>query len=146
MPKAAEVKALIKKHSPLMDESSELFRELEIFFGEQALIATDFFDLQRFLERKRLYRVLRLKGASFKECAYQLIDDNADCLEALGMLRYYKSSAPIKWEEVEAAETVMGKELPMTAYGWAPDAWTAIKDDNAEPYELVVLLAFDYGD
>lgn len=129
-----------------MDESSELFRELEIFFGEQALIATDFFDLQRFLERKRLYRVLRLKGASFKECAYQLIDDNADCLEALGMLRYYKSSALIKWEEVEAAETVMGKELPMTAYGWAPDAWTAIKDDKAEPYELVVLLAFDYGD
>ena len=68
-------------------------------------------------------------------------------MDALGMLRYYKASAPIRWEEIENAEIALGKELTMGAYGWAPDAWTAFECDGTENgCEMVAILAFDFGD
>ena len=146
-----EIESLIKNLSPLMEESSEIFRELAIFFGPGAKIATHQGDLSKFLGRKRLYRILRFSGNSYKECVYQLVDDHPESMEALGMLRYYISPGKnIKWEDIEAAEIALGKELTTNAYGWMPDAWTAFEnaDDvqGAGAHQLVALLAFDYGD
>ena len=148
MPK---IESLIKNLSPLMEESSEIFRELAIFFGPGAKIATHQGDLSKFLGRKRLYRILRFSGNSYKECVYQLVDDHPESMEALGMLRYYISPGRnIKWEDIEAAEIALGKELTTNAYGWMPDAWTAFENaDDAQgagAHQLVALLAFDYGD
>jgi hypothetical protein len=74
-------------------------------------------------------------------------------MEALGMLRYYISPGKnIKWEDIEAAEIALGKELTTNAYGWMPDAWTAfenaddVQGDGTGTHQLVALLAFDYGD
>lgn len=147
-----EIESLIKNLSPLMEESSEIFRELAIFFGPGAKIATHQGDLSKFLGRKRLYRILRFSGNSYKECVYQLVDDHPESMEALGMLRYYISPGKnIKWEDIESAEIALGKELTTNAYGWMPDAWTAFEnaDDDAQgagTHQLVALLAFDYGD
>ncbi|MBO4436779.1 MAG: hypothetical protein J5791_07855 [Fibrobacter sp.] len=148
-----EIESLIKNLSPLMEESSEIFRELAIFFGPGAKIATHQGDLSKFLGRKRLYRILRFSGNSYKECVYQLVDDHPESMEALGMLRYYISPGKnIKWEDIEAAEIALGKELTTNAYGWMPDAWTAfenaddVQGDGTGTHQLVALLAFDYGD
>ena len=146
-----EIESLIKNLSPLMEESSEIFRELAIFFGPGAKIATHQGDLSKFLGRKRLYRILRFSGNSYKECVYQLVDNHPESMEALGMLRYYISPGKnIKWEDIESAEIALGKELTTNAYGWMPDAWTAFENaDDAQgagAHQLVALLAFDYGD
>ena len=148
-----EIESLIKNLSPLMEESSEIFRELAIFFGPGAKIATHQGDLSKFLGRKRLYRILRFSGNSYKECVYQLVDDHPESMEALGMLRYYISpDKNIKWEDIEAAEIALGKELTTNAYGWMPDAWTAfenaddVQGDGTGTHQLVALLTFDYGD
>ena len=45
----SEVNALIKKLSPFLDESSEVFRELTVFFGEGGKIEVHHGDLQKFL-------------------------------------------------------------------------------------------------
>jgi len=76
-------------------------------------------------------------------------------MEALGMLRYYKAPAgPVRWEDVEAAEIAMGKELTVNAYGWMPDAWTLFESDGTgatqvdmeKTHQMVAILAFDYGE
>ena len=149
-----EAIALIKRLSPLLDEESEVFRELAVFFGHDAKIEVHHGDLSKFLGRKRLYRVIRLSADNFKACAYRLVDEHPEAMDALGMLRYYKASAPIRWEEIENAEIALGKELTMGAYGWAPDAWTAFEcdgdgnppDTRADNCEMVAILAFDFGD
>jgi hypothetical protein len=149
---AGDIREHIKKLSPLMAEDSEIFRELATFFGDDAKIETNRSDLSKFLGRKRLYRIIRIAGASYKDCAYQLIDNYPEAMESLGMLRYYKApSAPIQWEEIEKAEIALGGELTMNAYGWMPDAWTAFENrdpvvDAENPYGLVALLAFGYDD
>ena len=145
-----EVNALIKKLSPFLDEGSEVFRELALFFGPGSKIEVHTGDLSKFLGRRRLYRVIRLKGESFKDCVYQLVDDHPESMEALGMLRYYTSPGKkIDWEQIEHAEIALGKELTTNAYGWMPDAWTAFEgnsDDGKNLHSLVAILAFDYGD
>lgn len=143
---AEDIKTKIKKLSPLMDENSEVFRELAIFFGEGSKIEVHNGDLAKFLGRKRLYRVIRLQGKSYKDCVYQLVDDHPESMEALGMLRYYKAPAGnIKWEEIENAEIAIGKELTTNPYGWMPDAWTVFPS-NETNHGMVAILAFDYGD
>lgn len=156
---------IIKKLSPLMDESSEIFRELSIFFGAGSKVDVHQGDLAKFLGHKRLYRVIRLRGESYKDCVYQLVDDHPESMEALGMLRYYRAPAgKIKWEEIEKAETAIGNELTTNAYGWMPDAWTVFEadlskipdqvgddgntqvGDDRNTHELVAILAFDFGD
>ena len=123
-----------------------MFRELALFFGPGSKIEVHTGDLSKLLGRRRLYRVIRLKGESFKDCVYQLVDDHPESMEALGMLRYYKAPAgPVQWENVEAAEIAIGKELTTNAYGWAPDAWTLFENEN-DSHEMVAILAFDYGD
>lgn len=159
MSDSENIYGLIKKLSPLMAEDSEVFQELAIYFGDGAKVHVDRSDLSKFLGRKRLYRVIRLVGESYKDCAYQLIDDHPEALEALGMLRYYKApDARIQWAEIEAAEIAMGKELTMNAYGWAPDAWTAFEGDapnnatdsdgaeNSGKHQLTAIIAFDFGE
>ncbi len=146
-----DVVAQIKKLSPLMDENSEIFHELTIFFGGAAKIEVHAGDLPKFLGRKRLYRIIRLKGESYKDCVYQLVDDHPESMEALGMLRYYVApTGQIKWEDIEKAETAMGNELTVNAYGWMPDAWTVFEknasQEDADTHEMVALLAFDFGE
>lgn len=157
---AENITALIKKLSPFLEEDSEVFRELAVFFGEGAKIPTDIGDLSRFLGRRRLYRVIRFTGKSYKDCVYQLVDDHPESMESLGMLRYYISpNAKIKWEEIENAEIALGKELTMNVYGWMPDAWTAFEGGSSEmpacetpasempaDHQMVAILAFDYGE
>lgn len=139
--------SIIKKQSPLMDESSEIFKELAIFFGGDAKIDVLQGDLTKFLGRKRLYRVIRITGENFKDCVYQLVDNHPEAMEAEGMLRYYKApSGKFRWEEVEKAEIAMGEELTMNAYGWSPDAWTVFETDpSTTSYELVALIAIAYS-
>ena len=147
---AEPIESLIKKLSPLMEENSEIFRELAVFFGGTSKIQTDRGELSKFLGRKRLYQVLRFTGESYKDCVYQLVDDHPESMEALGMLRYYTSPGKkIDWEQIEHAEIALGKELTTNAYGWMPDAWTAFEGDSDEgkhAHRLVAILAFDYGD
>ena len=151
---APDARALIKKLSPFMEEDSEVFRELMAFFGQGSKVDVHHGDLSKFLGSRRLYRVIRLKGESYKDCVYQLIDNYPEAMDALGMLRYYKAPAgPVRWEEVEAAEIAMGNELTMASYGWMPDAWTLFErgGDNtqgneSDEHELVAILAFDLGE
>ena len=77
---AENITALIKKLSPFLEEDSEVFRELAVFFGEGAKIQTDIGDLSRFLGRRRLYRVIRFTGKSYKDCVYQLVDDHPESI------------------------------------------------------------------
>ena len=144
------IESLIKELSPLMEEDSEIFRELAVFFGDNSKVQTHRDDLSKFLGRKRLYQVLRFTGESYKDCVYQLVDDHPESMEALGMLRYYTSpSKKIDWEQIEHAEIALGKELTTNAYGWMPDAWTAFEgteDSSEKSPSLVAILAFDYGD
>lgn len=150
-----EIEQRIKKLSPLMDETSEIFRELCFFFGADAKVVVHQGDLAKFIGLKRLYRVIRLRGESYKDCVYQLVDDHPESMEALGMLRYYKGPAgKIQWADIEAAEIAIGKELTMNAYGWEPDAWTAFETAPAadavsagdSSHEMVAILAFDFGE
>ena len=149
-----ETKTLIKKLSPLLEEDSDVFRELEIFFCKDAKIQTHHNDLSAFLQDKRTYQVIRVNGRSYKDCVYELVDNYPEMMDAIGMLRYYKAPAGnIKWEEVEAAEIAMGNELTMNAYGWAPDAWTvfetkaldeiASQENKKGDYSLVAIVALD---
>ena len=138
-----EIKTLIKKLSPLLEEDSDVFRELETFFSKDAKIEMHHGDLSKFLKDNRTYQVVRVNGKSYKDCVYALVDNYPEITEAIGMLRYYKATAgAIRWEEVEAAEIAMGNELTTNAYGWAPDAWTIFESDS-ENYGLVAIVALD---
>ena len=149
-----EIKMLIKKLSPLLDEDSDVFRELETFFGKDAKIGMHRDDLSKFLQDNRTYQVVRVCGKSYKDCVYELVDNFPEMLDAIGMLRYYKApTGSIQWEEIEAAEIAMGNELTMNAYGWAPDAWTVFApsaldeatapEDKKGDYSLVAIVALD---
>ena len=138
-----EIKSLIKKHSPLLEEDSDVFRELETFFSDGAKISMHHDDLSKFLQDNRIYQVVRVNGKSYKDCVYALVDNYPEMMDSIGMLRYYKVPAgAIKWEEVEAAEIAMGNELTMNAYGWEPDAWTVFESDGTE-HSLVAIVALD---
>ncbi len=149
-----EIKTLIKKYSPLLEEDSDVFRELETFFSKSAKIEMHHGDLSKFLKDNRTYQVVRVSGKSYKDCVYELVDNFPEMMDAIGMLRYYKAPAgPIQWEEIEAAEIAMGNELTMNAYGWAPDAWTVFApsaldeatapEDKKGDYSLVAIVALD---
>lgn len=151
---AEEIKSLIKKLSPLLEEDSEVFRELVTFFSGTAKISMHRDDLCKFLQDNRTFEVVRVSGKSYKDCVYELVDNYPEMMDAIGMLRYYKAPAGnIKWEEVEAAEIAMGNELTMNAYGWAPDAWTIFEnnafdeatapEDKKGDYSLVAIVALD---
>ena len=59
-----EIKMLIKKLSPLLDEDSDVFRELETFFGNNAKIGMHRDDLSKFLQDNRTFQVVRVSGKS----------------------------------------------------------------------------------
>ena len=148
-----EIKLLIKKLSPLLEEDSDVFRELETFFSKNAKIEMHWEDLTKFLKDNRTYQVVRVSGNSYKDCVYALVDNYPEMLEGIGMLRYYKAPAGyIKWEKVEAAEIAMGNELTMNAYGWEPDAWTIFESnaldeiapqDKKGDHSLTAIVALD---
>ena len=142
---AEPIESLIKKLSPLMEENSEIFRELAVFFGGTSKIQTDRGELSKFLGRKRLYQVLRFTGESYKDCVYQLVDDHPESMEALGMLRYYTSPGKkIDWEQIEHAEIALGKELTTNAYGWTKLMMEQVFKDvqKADPEWNVILLRY----
>ena len=148
-----EIKTLIKKLAPLLDEDSDVFRELTTFFSKSAKIDMHHGDLSKFLKDNRTYQVVRVSGKSYKDCVYELVDNYPELMDSIGMLRYYKAPAgDIKWEEVEAAEIAMGDELTMNAYGWEPDAWTIFESnaldeiapqDKKGDHGLVAIVALD---
>ena len=138
-----KIKTLIKRLAPLLDENSDVFRELETFFSTEGKIDIHLGDLGKFLKNNRTYQVVRINGKSYKDCVYDFVDNHPELMEAIGMLRYYKAPAgSIKWEDVEAAEIAMGNELTVNAYGWAPDAWTIFESDGSE-HGLVAIVALD---
>lgn len=138
-----KIKSLIKRLSPLLEEDSEVFRELTTFFGKDAKIEMHHDNLSKFLQENRTFQVVRVSGNSYKDCVYNLVDNYPEMLEAEGMLRYYNAPAGyIKWEEIEAAEIAMGNELTMSAYGWAPDAWTVFQT-NESSHGLVAIAALE---
>ena len=84
-----EIKTLIKNHSPLLEEDSDVFRELETFFGKDAKIGMHRDDLSKFLQDNRTYQVVRVSGKSYKDCVYEFVDNYPEMMDAIGMLRYY---------------------------------------------------------
>ena len=149
-----EIKSQLKRLAPLLEEDSEVFRELTTFFSPDAKINMHRDDLSKFLQDNRTYQVVRVSGKSYKDCVYELVDNHPETMDSIGMLRYYKAPAGnIKWEEVEVAEIAMGNELTMNAYGWAPDAWTIFEnnafdeatapEDKKGDYSLVAIVALD---
>ena len=149
-----DITSQIKRLAPLLEEDSDVFRELETFFSENAKINMHRDDLSNFLQDNRTYQVIRVSGNSYKDCVYELIDNYPEMMDSIGMLRYYKAPAGnIKWEDVEAAEIVMGNELTMNAYGWSPDAWTIFENNSLDEasapenkkgdYSLVAIVALD---
>ena len=103
-----EIKTLIKKYSPLLEEDSDVFRELETFFSKSATIEMHHGDLSKFLKDNRTYQVVRVSGKSYKDCVYELVDNFPEMMDAIGMLRYYKApTGNIQWEEIEAATTII---------------------------------------
>ena len=138
-----EITSQIKRLAPLLEEDSDVFRELSTFFGDGAKIEMHRDDLSKFLQDNRTFEVVRVSGKSYKDCVYELVDNYPEMMDAIGMLRYYKAPAgKIKWEEVEAAEIAMGNELTTNAYGWAPDAWTIFESSDTE-HSLVAIVALD---
>ena len=138
-----EITSQIKRLAPLLEEDSDVFRELSTFFGEGAKIEMHRDDLSKFLQDNRTFEVVRVSGKSYKDCVYELVDNYPEMMDAIGMLRYYKAPAgKIKWEEVETAEIAMGNELTTNAYGWAPDAWTIFESSETE-HSLVAIVALD---
>ncbi|WP_173474517.1 hypothetical protein [Fibrobacter succinogenes] len=149
-----KIKTLIKRLAPLLDENSDVFRELETFFSAEGKIDIHLGDLGKFLNNNRTYQVVRINGKSYKDCVYELVDNHPELMEAIGMLRYYKAPAgSIKWEDVEAAEIAIGNELTVNAYGWEPDAWTIFEnnaleeasapEDKKGDHGLVAIVALD---
>ncbi len=136
------IKVIIRNRSPLLSENSEVFQEILSFFGEGAKIIPDILDLNSFLAPHRLYRVIRIKEKSFKDCAYKLVDDFPEFTHACGMLRYYKSPGEVYWSEVEKAENILSDAMTMDVYGWTPDAFTLFENADPGAYELVAILAF----
>ena len=128
-----EITSQIKRLAPLLEEDSDVFRELSTFFGDGAKIEMHRDDLSKFLQDNRTFEVVRVSGKSYKDCVYELVDNYPEMMDAIGMLRYYKAPAgKIKWEEVEATN----------AYGWAPDAWTIFESSETE-HSLVAIVALD---
>ena len=59
-----EIKSLIKKLSPLIEEDSDVFRELKTFFSGNAKISMHRDDLSTFLQDNRTFQVVRVSGKS----------------------------------------------------------------------------------
>ena len=149
-----EITSQIKRLAPLLEEDSDVFRELTTFFSKDAKIEMHHGDLSKFLQDNRTFEVVRVSGKSYKDCVYDFVDNHPELMEAIGMLRYYKAPAgSIKWEDVEAAEIAMGNELTVNAYGWEPEAWTIFEnnaleeasapEDKKGDHGLVAIVALD---
>ncbi len=138
------VEAIIRERSPFLQEDSVVFQELVHFFDEKSQVISSLQDLREFLLPRRLYKVIKVQGENLMRCAYALIDNHPECLNALGMLRYYRSPGKIPWQELEKAENVISNSLTMDLYGWAPDAFTAFENTGDERYELTAILAISF--
>ncbi len=137
----ANIEQVIRERSPLLKSDSAVFCELTNFFRDDARIATDERDLREFLLPKRLYKVVKVSENSWMKCAYSFIDRYPECLESLGMLRYYSSSGKIFWQDVEKSENIVANALTATSYGWAPDAFTVFENPQGEKFSLTAIVA-----
>lgn len=137
----SNIEQVIRERSPLLKSDSVVFCELLNFFRSEARIATDERDLREFLSPKRLYKVVKVSESSWMKCAYSFIERYPECLEALGMLRYYSSHGKIFWQDVEKSENIVANALTATSYGWAPDAFTVFEDSQEEGFSLTAIVA-----
>lgn len=135
------VEQIIRERSPLLKCDSAVFCELVNFFRGDARIATDVRDLREFLSPRRLYKVVRTIENSWMKCAYSFIDRYPECLDALGMLRYYSSPGKIFWQDVEKSENIVANALTAGSYGWAPDAFTVFENSRDENFSLTAIVA-----
>lgn len=135
------IEQIIRERSPLLKSDSVVFCELVNFFGSDARIATDVRDLREFLSPKRLYKVVKVSENSWMKCAYSLIDRYPECLDALGMLRYYSSPGKIFWQDVEKSENIVANALTSASYGWAPDAFTVFGNSQDGNFALTAIVA-----
>lgn len=135
------IEQIIRERSPLLKSDSVVFCELLNFFRDDARIATDVRDLREFLSPRRLYKVVRIVENSWMKCAYSFIDRYPECLDSLGMLRYYSSPGKIFWQDVEKSENIVANALTAGSYGWAPDAFTVFENPRAENFSLTVIAA-----
>lgn len=133
---------MIQQLEPNLQKDSAVFLELKTFFGNLAQIEPDLADLKNFLTSKSLYRVIRVSGKSFRDCAYRLVDDFPEFSTARGMFRCYKTPEDFSWTEVEAAEKIISDTLIFDVYGWSPDAFTLIQSPAETEYSLSTILAF----
>ena len=60
-----EITSQIKRLAPLLEEDSDVFRELSTFFGEGAKIEMHRDDLSKFLPDNRTVEVVRVSGKSY---------------------------------------------------------------------------------
>ena len=82
-----EITSQIKRLAPLLEEDSDVFRELSTFFGDGAKIEMHRDDLSKFLQDNRTFEVVRVSGKSYKDCVYELVDNYPEMMDAIGMLR-----------------------------------------------------------
>lgn len=137
----SNIEQIIRERSPLLKRDSEVFCELLNFFGSDAQIATDERDLREFLAPRRLYKVVRIVESSWMKCAYSLAERYPECLESLGMLRYYSSPGKTFWQDVEKSENILANSLTAGSYGWAPDAFTVFENPWIESFSLTAIVA-----
>lgn len=135
------IEQIIRERSPFLKRDSVVFVELLNFFGSDARMTTDVRDLREFLSPKRLYKVVKVSENSWMKCAYSFIDRYPECLEALGMLRYYSSPGKFFWQDVEKSENIVANSLTFGSYGWAPDAFTVFENPQDENFSLTAIVA-----
>lgn len=135
------IEQIIRERSPFLKRDSVVFVELLNFFGNDARMTTDVRDLREFLSPKRLYKVVRVSESSWMKCAYSFIDRYPECLESIGMLRYYSSPGKIFWQDVEKSENIVANALTAGSYGWSPDAFTVFENPQNENFSLTAIVA-----
>ena len=69
-----EITSQIKRLAPLLEEDSEVFRELTTFFSPDAKINMHRDDLSKFLQDNRTYQVVRVSGKSYKVEVSDMVD------------------------------------------------------------------------
>ncbi len=133
---------LLREYRPGLSEDSAVFLELKSLFSENAIPAPDLIDLKNFLGEKRLFRVIRVSGKTFRDAAYELVDHFPEFSSAAGMFRCYKTSAGFYWTDVEEAEKIIADALVFDTYGWNPDAFSVITSEKFSDCHLSAVLAF----
>ena len=138
--KITQTQDLIANKRSELAENRNVYEAILQFYSPGALIETDIADLKEILKHKKI-SIYKTEAPTFKECVYNLIDENPEISSAKGMLRYYEACDSFDWTEVEKAEIIIGDILSKDIYGWEPDFWTLFKNQTENICKLTLVVA-----